>query len=536
MRGSPLLIGNNTSPGQSLTDQEKECYPKILQACTAFGCDFFPTIIQKVTYDEMSEVAAYGGFPRRYPHWSFGQQWEELQKGYEYGVSKIFELVINTSPCVIYVMTSNTFVDNLTVVAHATFHNDFFKNNIYFDATDRDMMNRMANHGSRIRRYMDRWGAEKVIQFVDHVLRIQTLIDPAKAWNQREIKDYIIRDSRDYEIARRIPVDQERMYMEPWLNPKDWKEYENKRIEKSEAKKDLGIFEKPEKDVIGFIKDNAPLKPWQADIVAMLYEEALYFAPQRQTKTLNESWAGYGDYEIMTRQGYVSLGQKTGGDGIVQYAKHKMSVLGGKYSMNPYKFMHLLLDIEDRWNKGKFGQAWDDCKNLRQRTEWDLKLGLGKQKVFDVRRYHNDVTFIREFFTQEFCQEYEFFEWKYYPNGPQGVGEYRIENRGDTPESFKRIKDKLIQSRLNGGLPDIRLVDPNHRGQGIMLLQHWWDGRVLYESYARETITSLYFLWGKEVILATRDNNGKEIVFYCAGLDSDKDVAILTREEFEEKW
>lgn len=433
----------------------------------------------------------------------------------------------NTNPCIIYILNSNTLVDNVTVVAHATFHNDFFKNNLRFSGSAQNMVSKLGNHGSRIQKYMDRWGQEKVTEFIDHVIRIQTLIDPAKAWDQREIKDHIIRDSREYELPRRLPVDSDRLHMDPWMNTKEWKDHERERIKKLELSKELGLFKGDDKDVMGFVKDNAPLKPWQADIMSMLYEEAIYFAPQRATKTINEGWASFGDYEIMTRQGHVGLGQKTHDAGIIEYAVHKMGVLGGKYSMNPYKIgFYLLLDIEERWNKGQFGSEWENCKDLRQKENWDLNLGLGKEKLFEVRKYHDDVTFISEFFTQEFCDKFEFFEWKHYPNG-----EYRIESR-----DAKKIKKKLLQRHLNGGLPDIRLTDPNHRNRGWLLLEHWWDGRLLHEPYAREVLTSLNFLWGKEVVLVTKDHNNQEVVFICVGQDADKDVALVTREEYENKW
>ena len=160
------------------------------------------------------------------------------------------------------------------------------------------------------------------------------------------------------------------------------------------------------------------MKPWQADIISMLYEEALYFAPQRATKILNEGWASFTDYVMMARKGYVGLGQKTHDSGCVEYALHKMGVLGKKYSMNPYKIgFHLLLNIEERWNKGRFGSEWEDCKDIRKKKDWDLNLGLGKEKVFEVRKYYDDVTLLSEYFTQEFCDEHEFYEWKHYPNG-----------------------------------------------------------------------------------------------------------------------
>ena len=168
--GSGILLGNNTVPGVQLSPELKKYIPVVLQACKEWGLDFHPTVVQLLTYDEISEIAAYGGFPVRFPHWSFGMEYEELQRGYEFGAHKIYEMVINSNPCYIYNLASNTLTDHLTVVAHATGHNDFFKNNIHFSATDTNMLNKMANHGTRIRKYMARWGKERVTEFLDHVI------------------------------------------------------------------------------------------------------------------------------------------------------------------------------------------------------------------------------------------------------------------------------------------------------------------------------------------------------------------------------
>lgn len=530
MRGSPLLDSGQTTPGCHLTTEEKKIFNQVLKISRDYGLDFYPTIIQKVRYDEMSEIAAYGGFPHRYPHWYWGMQYEELQRGYEYNQHRIYELVVNTNPCVMYLLASNTMTDNVCVVFHATGHNDFFKNNIFFTPTDENMMNKLASNGDRIRKYMSRWGREKVTEFIDHVLRIQNLIDPAQAWTTREIKEPIIRDSRDYEFPRRLKAKGDRAHMDQWINPQRYIDEEYKRIQDLELAKELDLFKNPDKNIFGFIKDYARLKPWQADIISMLYEEAMYFAPQRQTKTLNEGWASLMDYEFLARQGHVSLGLKSHDMGIFEYAIHKMGVLGGKYSMNPYKTgFYLLLDIEERWNKGRFGPEYENCKNMKQKEDWDLKLNLGKEKVFEVRKNYNDVTFINEFFTQEFCEKYEYFDWRHYPNG-----EWKIESR-----DAKVIKRKLLQRHVNGGSPDIRLVDPNHRNKDYLLLQHYADSlddRALYEPYARAVMTSLHYFWGKEVMLVTTDDDKEEVVYVCVGKDPDKDVAVMSREEYEKTW
>lgn len=521
MHGSSILLGDNTVPGVQLSKELKEYAPKILQACRDWGLDFYPTVVQLLTYDEISEIAAYGGFPVRFPHWSFGMEYEELQRGYEFGMHKIYEMVINTNPCYQWLLSSNTLVDNLTVIAHATGHNDFFKNNIHFSATDTNMLNKMANHGTRIRKYMARWGKERVTEFIDWVMRLETLIDGSDAWTEKICKDPVVRDERVYRQPRRLKVEKDRLYMEPFINTKEFRRRENEKIAKKDAADELGIFKNPTRNILGFLRDNAPLKPWQADIIAMLYDEAIYFFPQRQTKVLNEGWASMTDSVIMAEQGFVGLGQKTPDCGIIEYADHKMGVLGGKYSMNPYKLgYYLLSDIRERWDKGQFGPEWDECTDIRKKEAWDIPTNQGKEKIFEVRKYYNDLTLIHEFFTEDFCRKQEYFYWKHYPNG-----EFRIENR-----DYKQIKKALMQRHVNGGLPSIKLTEPNYRGRGAMFLQHEYDGREIYKPYVVDVLSAIRAIWGDDVYLATKNDEGEQ-VYCCYGTNSEKDVEIVSRKD-----
>jgi hypothetical protein len=217
------------------------------------------------------------------------------------------------------------------------------------------------------------------------------------------------------------------------------------------------------------------------------------------------------DYNVMARIGMPDCG-------IVEYADHKARVLGGKTSQNPYKLgFELLLYIEDKWNKGRFGKDYEQCEDNKKKEEWDLKLGLGHQKVFEVREKYNDVTLIHEFFDQEFCDKFKFYEWKKFPSHQPGVEwEYKIVSR-----DAKKIKNLLMQRYLNGGLPDIRLVDYNGRGKGIMVLEHQWDGRMLLPKYTTEVIKNAAKIWGNPVALITKNKNEQEIV-YVARPDSDK--------------
>ena len=142
-----------------------------------FGLDFHPVIFEVCDYETINILAAQGGFPTRFPHWRFGMDYDQLSKGYAYGLQKIYEMVINTNPCYAYLLNANHLVDQKIVMAHVYGHADFFKNNAWFRSTDRAMMDVMANHGTKIRRYMDRHGVDRVEEFIDRVLSIDNLLD-----------------------------------------------------------------------------------------------------------------------------------------------------------------------------------------------------------------------------------------------------------------------------------------------------------------------------------------------------------------------
>src|SRR5437763_16328242 len=156
----------------------------------AFGLDCYDTIFEVLDYDELSEIAALGGFPTRYPHWRFGMEYEQFSKGYRYGLQKIYEMVINNDPCYAYLLRCNQLVDQKLVMAHVYGHNDFFKNNIWFSRTNRKMMDETANHGNRIRSHMERHGEDTVESFIDSCLSLENLIDIHSPFIKR-------RDDRD---------------------------------------------------------------------------------------------------------------------------------------------------------------------------------------------------------------------------------------------------------------------------------------------------------------------------------------------------
>ncbi len=478
-----------TSTSHDLPADLRELQVEIEDHARSYGLDFFPTIFEVLDYDELSEIAALGGFPTRYPHWRFGMEYEQLSKGYRYGLQKIYEMVINTDPCYAYLLRCNQRVDQKLVMAHVYGHNDFFKSNICFSRTNRKMMDEMANHGSRIRRYMERYGEEAVEDFIDSCLSLENLIDIHSPFiKRRDSPSRYDFQAEDAEAGSAVPKFRSKDYMDSYINPPEFLEEQSKRQE-SERQKAKNFPETPERDVLLFLLEHAPLASWQHDVLAIVREEAYYFAPQGQTKIMNEGWASFWHSTIMTTK-ILEPSE------LLDYADHHsgtMATYPGR--LNPYKLgIELLRDIEERWDKGQFGPEWEECDNYEAKRDWDKQLGLGRQKIFEVRRIHSDVTFIDTFLTPEFCRRHGLFSFRY--NDQHET--YEIESR-----EFKKIKDRLLFGLTNFGQPIIRVKDGNYKNRGEMYLTQEHFGVDLKLDHAQDTLRHLHRLWTRPVHLET---------------------------------
>ncbi len=456
----------------------------------AYGLDFFPTIFELVTVDQLNAIAAYGGFPSRYPHWRFGMEFDRLQKGYAYGLQKIYELVINNDPCYAYLLSSNSVTDHRMVIAHVYGHCDFFKRNYWFSQTNRKMIDDMANHGNRIRRHMDRVGVEVVEDFIDACLSIEHLIDIhapfIKRHRHQERTGIGEADPEELPSSGRF---RSKGYMDAFINPPEMLADESERRRKK-ALADRTFPDEPERDVMGFLLAHAPLNAWQADVLAIIRDEAYYFAPQGQTKIMNEGWATFWHTTIMTRHGICH-----GGD-VVCYADHTSGTLASSPTrLNPYKLgVELFRDIEDRWNRGCFGRDYDDCDDMAEKRHWNTHAGKGREKIFEVRSIHNDLTFIDEFLTLEFCRRHNLFSFGF----NQESGDYEIESR-----KFEIIKQRLLFDLTNMGRPIIRVVDGNYRNRGELFLKHEFMGSELKVTTARDTLQNIFRIWGRPAHIET---------------------------------
>ncbi len=459
-----------------------------------YGLDYFTQVFEMLDYREMCEIASYGGFPVRYPHWRFGMEYDHMIKSHTYGLSKIYELVINTDPCYAYLLEGNSSVDQKLVMAHVYGHNDFFKNNNYFSRTDRRMIDLMANSASRVRRYMDRHGVSTVESFIDVCLSLDNLIDPwAPVRDRSKGRDGDIDEDDDDGRLRNV-----RGYLEDYVNPPAFiaEQRERAKAEKEASRRKVPL--QPERDVLGFLIQHAPLESWEADVLGIIREEAYYFLPQMQTKIMNEGWASYWHSRIMTERALTA-------PEVIDYADVVSSVFAtAPGQLNPYKLgVELFRDVEDRWNKGRFGVEWESCDDSELRARWDRELGLGKEKIFEVRKLYNDVTFIDEFFTLDFCRRQKFFTF----TENRRSGQLEIETR-----EFQKVKNKLLSQLTNFGQPFIYVVDANHLNRGELLLGHRHEGQDLKLDYARDTLRNMERIWRRPAsILSIVDDKPKRI-------------------------
>ncbi len=481
---SPSLVHGWTR--RRLPSELEDARAEIAEITWNEGLRFCETVFEMCSFDEINMLASYGGFPVRYPHWRFGMEYLRMKTGYEWGLQKIYEMVINTDPAYAYLLDNNTVVDQKLVMAHVYGHVDFFQNNAWFKYTNRKMLDEMANHATRIRRYIDRFGLETVESFIDACLSLENLIDPMRP-HMRQDDNGIGEDDHETETTETLKLPS-KSYMDRYINPPEYLKEQRQIIEAAQRKKQH-FPESPRKDVLLFLLKHAPLNRWQTDVLSIIREEAYYYAPQAQTKIMNEGWACFWHSRTMT--GHVL----TDAD-VVDYADHHSGTVAMRPGqLNPYKIgLELFRNIEERWNKGRFGKDWLDCEDAAQRHDWDTGAGLGLEKVFQVRQTHNDITFIDNFLTEDFCRDNGLFAYEYDKRSKQ----FLIDSR-----QFAVIKQKLLFMLSNRGEPRIMVTDGNHGNRGELELTHQHEGVDIQVDWASGVLANLSRIWGRPVHLVT---------------------------------
>jgi stage V sporulation protein R len=431
---------------------------RIWEMALDMGIDPFPTHFDVVPATIMYEFGAYG-IPGRFSHWTHGRAYQQIKTMYDYGLSRIYELVINADPAYAFLLENNSVLQNKLVVAHVLGHTDFFKHNAFFKGTSRQMVEMVSVHAERIRQYEFEHGREAVEELLDAILSIQEHIDPYPNLRKRE------RAEPEKPVRPRELAYDDLFYLGSEKRPEP-----AAPVRKNPAE--------PEKDLMLFIAEyGRELEDWQRDVLHMIRQEQLYFVPQMQTKIMNEGWAAYWHVRIMRE---LDLSQ----DEYMQFAELHANVLApSRRSINPYHVgLKMWEDIERRW----------DAPTTEEREKLGRRGGEGRAKIFEVRELENDASFLRNYLTKDLVEELDLYLYKY-ENGKWVIVE----------KDWEKVRDVILRGMTNFGQPYIVVEDGDYNRNHELFLRHCYEGQDLDMDYADRTLRHIYSLWGRTVHLET---------------------------------
>ncbi len=473
--------GNEQMAQNQDLDELVKAEEEIVEIARRFGLDPFPVFFEMVTSYKMYEDAAYG-LPGRFNHWTRGKAFYRMKTQYDYGLSKIYEVVFNTNPAVAYLMEQNDLLQNKLVIAHVMGHSDFFKHNAYFQETSRRMIDKVGIHADRIRKYEFDHGTQEVERFLDAVLSIEEHIDPNAFSRRRADK----KDKDEPTKGMTSPYD-DLWDLEKRSKPEDQDEEFLSKPRKFPAE--------PEKDMLLFLAEHAPhLEDWQRDIILIVREEMLYFLPQMRTKVCNEGWASYWHSRIMREMDLTD-------SEVTQFAQMHASVLGpSRTHLNPYHLGYKILeDIERRWDK----------PTKEEQERFGRKPGQGRAKLFEVRELENDVSLLRNYLTKELVEELDLYIYR--KEGDEWV---------IVEKDWQKVRDSIVANMTNFGIPYLMIEDADYRRNSELYIKHYFEGQELDLVYAEKTLQYVYQLWGRPVHLETNYDGRRVLLSY----DGDKNL------------
>jgi stage V sporulation protein R len=381
-------------------------------------------------------------------------------------------MVINSNPCIAYLMKDNTLLLQVLTMAHVYGHNDFFRNNRLFKAGTRaeHTVELFKNHAGRVRSYI----SDPSIGYA----RVEKMLNAAHALR--------------YQCARTIG--------EKKLNAEDQVKRLQEANRKSES--DFPLLEEPrckayvepdlrrvplqpEEDLLRFVADYGRLEKWERDLLDIVREETLYFVPQIETKIMNEGWASYWHYAILKR---IDLPQQMH---IEFLRRHNQVVKNHEGGINPYYLGFKMFEDIFAKNPGN------------------------PEKIFEVREIERDSSFLRRYLTKELCNEMHLYEFE------KDGNEYVVSEVADE-DGWMKIRDTIANNAGMGGIPMIRVEDFIQK-ENTLLLEHVHDGRDLELNYANETLRHMVDLWEGRIVLNTFVDGKKKSVI-C---DEQKKIVLV---------
>jgi spore cortex formation protein SpoVR/YcgB (stage V sporulation) len=465
-------------------------------ALSELGLDIYPNQIEVITAEQMLDAYSSIGMPLFYKHWSFGKHFAHHEAFYRKGLRGLaYEIVINSSPCISYLMEENTATMQTLVIAHAAFgHNHFFKNNYLFKLwTDADgILDYLTFAKSYVARCEERHGLAAVARTLDaaHALMSHGV---HRYPSQKKLD---LRQEEKRERERRLH--EERVFNDLWRTVPTGP---GKSVSELSLERRRALLGLPQENVLYFLEKSAPrLQPWQRELLRIVRHIAQYFYPQGQTKVMNEGAATYVHYRVMTRlheQGRISDGH------FLEFLQSHTNVVfqpgydDPRFSgFNPYALGFAMMQDIERIVSGP-----DD-----EDREWFPNIaGTGDVMAVlrDVWANYRDESFISQFLSPRLMRQMRMFHLHDDPSESAGIRVDAIHNE----RGYRRIRSELSRQHDVGWIdPNIEVVDVDLAGDRRLLLRHTVvNGSVLDEADAKRVLQHLADLWSYDVLLREVD-------------------------------
>jgi len=470
--------------------------------------DTYPVQMEVISSEQMLDAYSSVGMPLMYRHWSFGKHFLYQQLLYRKGGRGLaYELVINSNPCIVYLMEENTMALQALVTAHAALgHNHFFKNNHLFRQwTDAGSILSYLDFAKRyIARCEERHGLAEVEAVLDaaHALMEQGVFRyrrPPKPSSQKRKES--ARERLEYE---------EQSYNDLWRTlpgPKEGREDKDDKADDNAAER-RETLNLPEENLLYFLEKNSPvLEPWQREIVRIVRVIAQYFYPQRQTQVMNEGCATFVHYTLMNTlfdRGVIDEGS------MLEILKNHSNVIfqpgfdDPRFSgINPYALgLDMMQDIK-RIATGPTPEDRDWFPDIAGGGDW-------RRILLDAWADHRDESFIRQYLSPALIRKWRFFLL----NDAAGQPQYEVASIHDE-RGYEAIRAALADSYDIGATrPDIQVADVDLLGDRHLRLRHKVrNGILLDEAACDATLRHVRRLWGYDVSLAGVDEETGSLLY-----------------------
>lgn len=484
-------------------DWDFDLIKRVHEACGEIGIkemalDPYPNQIEVITVEQMLDAYASTGMPLFYRHWSFGKEFARNEALYRKGYQGLaYEIVINSNPCIVYIMEENSATMQTLVLAHAGYgHSHFFKNNYVFKQwTDADgILDYLEFARGLIAKYEDRYGQEEVERLLDAAHALQS--HGIHRFPRKRMPDLRSEERREEERRRHG----EQLFNDLWRTVPTTGKRKRSSDEDARRKALLGL---PEENLLYFLEKTAPrLAGWQREVLRMVRMINQYFYPQRQTKVMNEGCATYVHHRIMNR--LHEKGQIDDGAFLEFIHSHTSVVLqpgfdDRRYSgINPYALgFAMCCDIERI------------CTNpTDEDREWMPDIA-GNGDPYGTLRHiwanYRDESFVSQFLSPACIRDFGLFDVR----DDEEDEELKVTAIHDE-RGYRKIKRALSKHYDTAYRdPDIQIVDVDLAGDRKLMLNHRvLDGIVLEEGDAEKVLQHVADLWGYDVKLVEQDDDG----------------------------